>query len=352
MGMPPISTADLDAIVSATAALWDEMRDQRLFLTGGTGFFGCWLVESFLHANRTLGLNASVTVLSRDPGAFLRKLPHLRGQPGLELFTGDVRDFSFPTAPHAFVIHAATEASAQQLAERPHQMLSTILAGTVRTLDFAAQAGTRKLLLTSSGAVYGTQPPGLLHITEDFTGAPDPLLPASVYGEGKRAAELMCALAANAELEVKIARCYAFVGPHLPLTTHFAAGNFLGDALAGRPIRIASDGGSQRSYLYAADLAIWLWTMLFRAPSMRAYNVGSQDAVSIRQLAEAVAVNVNPTTVVEVASQPDPARPAHRYIPSTARARDELGLLQTVPLDEALLRTAAWYRLKSEETRP
>ncbi len=345
----PLPTHDLDEILDATRSLWDEIRGQRLLLTGGTGFFGCWLVESFLYINRALTLDAHLTVLSRDPERFLAKVPHLRGQAALTLHPGDVRDFRFPAGEFAYVIHAATEASAKQLAEHPHQMLSTILAGTERTLDFAAQAGTRKLLLTSSGAVYGPQPPPLTHMPEDFPGAPDPLLPHSVYGEGKRASELMCALAAHRTirpgLEIKIARCYAFLGPHLPLDAHFAAGNFLGDALAGRPIAIASDGTAQRSYLYASDLAIWLWTMLLRAPSLRAYNVGSEHTVSIRELAEVVAAAVNPSTSVHIAQSAIPGALPLRYIPSTARAQQELGLRQTVPLDEAFRRTAAWLGL-------
>ncbi len=350
MAMPPLPTRDLDEILNATRPLWEEMRGQRLFLTGGTGFFGCWLVESFLHINRTLTLDAHLTVLSREPERFLAKVPHLRGQTALTLHQGDVRSFDFPPGSFPYILHAATEASAKQLAEQPYQMLSTILAGTERTLDFAAQAGTRKLLLTSSGAVYGPQPPTLSHMPEDFAGAPDPLLPSSVYGEGKRASELLCALATQnslqPSLEVKIARCYAFLGPHLPLNAHFAAGNFLSDALAGRPIAIASDGTALRSYLYASDLTTWLWTMLFKAPSLRAYNVGSEDAVSIRKLAEVAAAAVNPSVPIHVANSPPPGVLPPRYVPATARAQQELGLRQTVSLDEAFRRTAAWHGLK------
>ena len=346
MAMPPLPTRDLDEILDATRPLWEEMRGQRLFLTGGTGFFGCWLVESFLHIERTLALGAHITVLSRDPKRFLDKVPHLRGQGALTLHAGDVRDFRFPEGEFRYVIHAATEASAKQLAESPHQMLSTILAGTARTLDFAATAGTRKLLLTSSGAVYGPQPPTLTHMPEDFAGAPDPLLPQSVYGEGKRASELMCALATQSSMEAKIARCYAFLGPHLPLDTHFAAGNFLADALADRPIAIASDGTALRSYLYASDLTTWLWTMLFCAPSLRAYHVGSEEVISIRELAEVAAAAINPSTAVHVAKSPPVGALPPRYIPSTTRAQQELGLRQTVSLDEAFRRTGAWHGLK------
>jgi dTDP-glucose 4,6-dehydratase len=341
---PPVPQGDLDEILTATASLWPEMRGRQTFLTGGTGFFGCWLVESFLHINRTLTLDAQLTVLTRNPGAFLTKMPHLRDEAALRLIEGDVREFRFPSGAFDFIIHAATEASAKQLAERPEEMTSTILDGTQRVLALAAASGTRKLLFTSSGAIYGPQSAEISHISEDLATAP-----ATAYGEAKLAAEALCAHAASPALEIKIARCFAFVGPHLPLDTHFAAGNFLADALAGRPIRIVSDGSSERSYLYAADLATWLWSLLFAAPSRRPYNVGSEEAVSIRELAEAVVRAVNPAVAIEIAQPIDPTRPPQRYIPSTARARAELGLRQTVSLEEGLRRTSLWHQLKSKQ---
>ena len=247
-----LSIVDLDLVIEQTQELWEEMRGQRVFITGGTGFFGCWLVESFCHVNRTLGLGARATVLTRDPARFAAKAPHLASDPAITLHAGDVRSFEFPAGEFRFVIHAATEASAKQSAEEPMEMLSTILAGT-----------ERKFLLTSSGAVYGRQPAELTHVPESYDGAPDPLNAASVYAEGKRASELMCAVhqkaaeANGVKFEAKIARCWAFCGPHLPLDAHFAIGNFIGDVLAGRSISIEGDGTPRRSYLYAADLAAW-----------------------------------------------------------------------------------------------
>jgi len=343
-------SGDLEGIRLATGGLWEEMRGQRIFLTGGTGFFGCWLVESFCYVNRELGLGARATVLSRDPAKFAAKCPHLAADPAVTLHAGDVRNFDFPLGEFRFVIHAATEAGSKQGAEEPLEMLTTILGGTERTLKFAMQCGARKFLLTSSGAVYGPQPAEMAHVPESYAGAPDPVDAASVYGEGKRASELMCAVyrktaaAKGVGFEVKIARCWAFSGPHLPLDAHFAIGNFIGDVLAGRPISIAGDGTPRRSYLYASDLAVWLWTILFRGPALVPINVGSGRDVSILELAQTVAATLAPGTEIKVAKLPVPGAAPSRYVPSVARAEALLGLRETVGLEESIRRTATWSR--------
>lgn len=334
---------DLGLIASHTSDLWDELRGKRLFLTGGTGFFGCWLVESFCHANRLLGLGAEITILTRNPIAFAAKCPHLAADSAVSLHTGDVRDFTFPAGEFAYVIHAATEARARQAADAPLEMLSTIVAGTERTLEFASTHGTSKLLLTSSGAVYGAQPGGMTHVPETFDGAPDPLKPGSVYAEGKRLSELLCAIyQQKSGVECKIARCWAFCGPHLPLNEHFAIGNFIGDVLAGRAIQIQGDGTPRRSYLYAADLVVWLWTILFRAPALVPINVGSAHDVSILDLAQTVAATLNAQTEIRIAQKATQGAVPARYVPCVDRAEQMLGLHETVSLEEAILRTAEW----------
>jgi nucleoside-diphosphate-sugar epimerase len=344
MKQPPLPSEDLDHILSQTRSLWAEMRNERIFITGGTGFFGCWLLESFAHINRELGLNAHATVLTRNARAFAEKCPHLVANPALSFLEGDVRDFSFPGADYQYIIHAATETTGEQAAERPFEMLTTIIDGTARVLDLARTNATRKLLLTSSGAVYGRQPTGMTHIPEEYLGGPDPLNPASDYAEGKRVSEQMCALqSANGSVEIKIARCFAFVGPHLPLDAHFAIGNFIGDVLAGRQIRIKGDGTPRRSYLYASDLAIWLWTMLFRAPSLIPINVGSGHDLSILELAQTVAQSLGASAGVHVEKEAVPGAYVARYVPSVGRAKDLLGLEETVNLQEAIRSTAVWH---------
>jgi nucleoside-diphosphate-sugar epimerase len=340
----PLPRQDLELVLEQTAPLWEEVRGERIFLTGGTGFFGCWLVESFCHINQALNLGARMVLLTRNPAAFKAKCPHLTANASLAYYEGDVRSFVFPDGGFGYVVHAATDTSARAAAEVPLHTFSTIVGGTERALQFAAGSGVRKFLFTSSGAVYGKQPPGITHIEESYIGSPSPVDPASVYGEGKRAAELLCALHQNpGRLDCKIARCWAFCGPHLPLDQHFAIGNFIGDVLAGRPILIQGDGTPRRSYLYAGELATWLWTILFRAPALVPFNVGSSHDVSILELAQTVAGTLNPQTEIRVARQPNPDVAPLRYVPCVDRAQEVLGLRETIELDECVRRTAQWY---------
>ncbi len=341
---PQLPASDLDHILVHTEGLWEELRGQHIFITGGTGFFGCWLLESFAWANEKFRLQAEAVVLSRNPAVFRAKAPHLAANPAIRFHVGDVCTFAFPQGDFAHVIHAATGASTALNEDDPLRMLDTIITGTRRVLDFAVQTRAKSFLLTSSGAVYGKQPPELSHIPEDHPGAPDPLAPSSAYAEGKRVAELLCALYHQQHgLATKIARGFAFVGPWLPLDAHFAIGNFIRDAMRGGPIEVKGDGTPYRSYLYAADLAVWLWTILLRGQACRPYNVGGNQEVTVADLAGEVRKALKPSAKIHIAARPRSTSLPQRYVPATTRAKSELGLVAAVHLPEAIRRTAAWY---------
>jgi dTDP-glucose 4,6-dehydratase len=346
---PTLFPEDLDHVLAHTRDDWEELRGQRLFMTGGAGFFGTWLIETFLWANQKLDLGAEIVVLSRDPAALLRKMPHLAGQPGLGFHAGNMCNFDFPPREFSHVIHAATgnydsSSALDLLAAFDHDVQ-----GTRRVLDFARQCGAKRVLFTSSGAVYGRQPSDLAHVPEDYAGSFATTDTSSGYGQAKRVSEFLCTLTSQAYgFEAKIARCYAFVGPYLPLDRNFAVGNFLRDALAGGPVIIQGDGTPYRSYLYAADLAVWLWTILFRGRSCRPYNVGSNRGLTIAALARAVLDVVAPAAQLRILQAADPSRPVLRYVPETRRAGDELGLRVEIGLRDGIGRTAAWHRDASD----
>lgn len=344
----PLAGEDLEHVLRHTAPLWERARGRRIFISGGTGFFGAWLLETLAYCNRELDAGIEATVLSRDPEGFARRMPHVAGDKCVRMVKGDVREFAFPEGRFEFVIHAAAATTADA-AGKPMERLATLVDGARRMIALAQAARARSFLYVSSGAVYGRQPAEMSHIPEDYVGGPEWLDADAIYAEGKRVGEQMCAVAAGeTETAFTIARCFAFAGPHLPLDQHFAIGNFVGDALAGRNIAVRGDGTPMRSYLYGADLAVWLWTMLLGGPAdgarLRVFNVGSGEAVSIRELAQTVVEEIDPRLKVEVAREAQAGAPRLQYVPDVGKAEQELGLRPRIGLREAIRRMAAWWR--------
>ncbi|MRS12087.1 MAG: NAD-dependent epimerase/dehydratase family protein [Actinobacteria bacterium] len=341
---------DLDHVLERAGELWERLRGARLYVTGGTGFVGRWMLESFAWANARMNLGAHLIALSRDPERFEVKAPHLAADSAISFVQGDMRTAGFPDGEFTHVLHMATETDQVQALARPSLEFDTAVDGTRRILDFAERCGAGAVLYTSSGAVYGRQPAGMTHVAEDAPIAPPAHDPKAAYAHGKRAAEFLCA-ARHAEngLPVKIARLFAFVGPHLPMDAGYAVGNFIRDALVGGPIRIAGDGTPLRSYLYAADLAWWLWTILLAGEPARPYNVGSDAEVSIRELANAVSSVLGGTSAVEIAGTPVQGVPPQAYVPDITRARGELGVGPAIGLEEGIRRTAEWWRATAGE---
>lgn len=316
----------------------------HIFITGGTGFFGKWLLAGLSCLLQDQPNEFRTTILSRNPRAFLASHPHFAEVPGFHFIEGDVINFDAGGENITHVIHAATPASATLNLARPEEMLEIILGGTRSILKLTSQNPVRRLLFTSSGAVYGPQPESINHIPENYFGAPDPTAFSSAYGEGKRVSELqLCLDAHKHNYDAVIARCFAFVGPYLPLDGTYAIGNFLRDALSGQDIIIQGDGRTVRSYMYAADLVVWLLTLLVKGKPSQAYNVGSPEALSLREVADRVVSATGTQSQVRVMKPPQPG-PANRYVPDTHRAQEELGLKASVDLDTAIRRTFEWNR--------
>jgi dTDP-glucose 4,6-dehydratase len=335
---------DLAHILHHAAVDLESLRGPRgsqIFLTGGTGFFGKWLLAALAHADAELGLELHLTVLSRDPAAFVRQYPEVAEIRAIQFIAGSVADYAHTFAPEEprfdFILHAATDTTAFTTEAEERDRSRTIVEGTRRMLELAQDSGVERLLNISSGAVYGaftSQPTGAKE--SDYESAQ----PLSPYAEAKRAAEQLCA---DSPVDFVTARAFAFLGPHLPLDAHFAAGNFLRDARRGGPILVRGDGTALRSYLHPADLVVWLLRILVRGQRARAYNVGSDEAVTIAQLARQTAAAVEPAPEVIIQSV-QAAGPQNIYLPDITRARTELNLDVAIRLADAISRTLTFLK--------
>lgn len=348
-----LPSEDLDLVLSLTPGFWSQYAGSRLFITGGTGFIGSWLLQVVQRANDRFDSRIEVLVLTRNPERARQQSPHLFGRADTRLVAGDVSTFAEAVGALDLCIHAAAEVGNPHQADHPLQVFDTIVQGTRRMLDLAQAAGARRFLLASSGAVYGPQPADLERMHESYRGAPDPLQVANAYGNGKRAAEwLACAYAAqsattpDASFAPTIGRIFAVLGPGLPLDGPFAAGNFIRDALAGRTLQIKGDGTPLRSYLYTADLCVWLLRILESGATGEAYNVGSEHALSIASLAQRVVETAGTSVPIHIQTPPPtmPHYPPTRYVPDTSNARQVLDLAEYTPLDTALRKTLQWTR--------
>jgi dTDP-glucose 4,6-dehydratase len=269
---------------------------------------------------------AEWVVLSRNPDRFVRENPRLAQQRGVSFVAGDVRDFAFPAGRFDGIVHAATSAlTTIDDAETE----SVIMDGTKRIVAFSEHAHCARILFTSSGAVYGPR--------ESAARETDACMPATAYGKAKLAAEKHLI---GSGLDVRIARCFAFSGPYLNRSIHFAIGNFIEDCLNNRPIVIQGDGTPLRSYLYADDLVEALFAVLARGRTARAYNIGSDYGVSIRALAETVRSVLGTRNEIVVKGKAQPGSKPSVYVPVIERARAELACDVRTSLEETIARSA------------
>ena len=283
-----------------------------------------------------------VVVLSRNPEKFLLQNPEFKKLAWLQFHRGDIgTPAGFPyDIKFTHVIHAAadsTDLSTMTNLDRYRQIVD----GTRNILDFAVRSGAKKFLLTSSGGAYGQQPSNLLSIPETYCGMPNPLIASNAYGVGKRESEILCALYCEQfGLQCVIARCFAFVGPDLRLDAHFAIGNFIRDALYEKMIAVSGDGTPLRSYLYQEDLAHWLFRILLEGAAGHAYNVGSDEVISISDLAKLVRDQIAPHKEVIIRDAVKENSDRNRYVPDIKKAKSELGLRVCTPLTDAIRLTA------------
>ncbi len=324
-----------------------EVFHRNLLITGASGFVGKWLLTSWVVAHEEFGATGRLTCISRHPSGYPDSLRRDALRAGVDFRFMDIRSLSACELPAIhWLIHAATPTTLGLTRTALTETVATILDGQRAMINFSNKNNLKRVLFLSSGAVYGTQPFNNEGLSENDLTGPNPLNPRTAYHEAKRMAESLGVTAAmDGGPEFVSARLFAFLAPLLPLDAHFAAGNFIRDALLGKNIELTGTGLSLRSYQYGSDLVTWLWTMLKRGQNLRAYNVGSNEVISIEHLANLI-IQTSGKHLAIVKPEVMHGYLESRYTPNIERAQRELNLSNVISLTTGIERTLSWWALK------
>jgi dTDP-glucose 4,6-dehydratase/UDP-glucose 4-epimerase len=334
---------DVKFIHSRLGPVLQSFNNKKILITGGTGFFGRWLLEILCVLVRDHNFRTELYVLSRNPGRFLNEHINFPFDQYITFIKGDVTDFSLPNIEIDYLIHMATTAAEETFAgEDQLKKLDLLYRGTRNTLENAVAGGVKKVLFTSSGVVYG--PSQEQFLSEEMLQAPQTNLESSALGEGKRLAEYLVAYyAKKAGFHYSIARCFSFFGPFLPLSIHYAIGNFVSDALTSEEIVVKGSGKELRSYLYMADAWVWLLRLLVEADN-EIYNVGSSSALTIEELAIEIRNALCPQKNVKILGLNHDIGNFSRniYVPNNDKISKKFGVTEWTSLSAGIKRMAGF----------
>ena len=310
---------DVSFLVDRSGVDIASLRGKRVLVTGGTGFFGVWLISALCSIKRSLGGQLEIVVITRSSAAFLSKAGLIALEDDIEIIQGDVREIKFAGGDITHLVHMATTNANETFAgEDQLNKLKVLYEGTKNVLEQCSNK-LENVLFTSSGVAYGAS--GSEKITELEPSALDTTDLTSSLAIGKIAAEYLISFyAAKLDYRFTIARCFTFAGQHLPTNLHYAFGNFIHNALCGDDIIIKGDGLDRRSYLYIGDAVSWLLRMLVE-PKNQLINVGSEHSLSVRELADLIA-NYSGVGVQILGKRSEIGNFKRvQYIPNTTKAR-------------------------------
>lgn len=339
---------DCEGVTSGLVSGIEELKGEKILITGGTGFVGTWIAELVSYLNDQHDFKTHLALLSSRAGSFQILAPHLANRPDITLIERDIRNLNDIPDDFGWIIHAAASPDSRVHASDPLRTIGVIVNGTDSVLDYAARLPEiKKIANISSGQIYGTQPWEIPGLSENYIGSLDCSAFNSAYPESKRIAETICAVYRNQQrLPIVNIRPFAFIGPYQRLDRPWAVNNFIRDSLHGGPIRILGDGQTTRSYMYPSDMAWWIITILVRGSVGTNYNLGSPHAVTLLELADIIAKQFPAPPRINISR--NTAFKSSKFVPNVDLAMKNLGLEITVDLETAIKRTILWNQMASK----
>jgi dTDP-glucose 4,6-dehydratase len=302
-------------------------------VSGAAGFIGSHLCERLLEkGHQVIALDSFLTGSPAN-------LEHLAAGPDFQLVKQDVCLPVMVEGPVDLVLHFASPASPVDFPAIPIEIVKVGTLGTHNMLGLALAKGAR-FLLASTSEVYGDP---LEHPQrESYHGNVNPIGPRGCYDEGKRCAEAFTMAYHRAHgLETRIVRIFNTYGPRMRLDDGRVIPNYFSQALRGEPLTVYGDGTQTRSLCYVDDLVTGALAVL-EGPDPLPFNIGSQDEVTMLELARIVKRVTGSGSEIEF--RPLPEDDPRQRRPDTGRASEVLGWTPTTSLEDGLRRTLEYFR--------
>ena len=271
----------LDEIALAAKSLdIDSLKGKTIALSGATGLIGSYLIDTVLsHTDFPIRIHALVRNRSKASERFSRYESDTR----LLIHEVDLMKPIEIEGKIDYVIHAASMTSPHEYATMPIEIMKTNIVGSDTMLSLADVHHARYLFVSST-EIYGTLTSET--IKEDELGYLNLLDPRSAYNESKRAGEtLAVSYASQRGLDIVIARLSRVYGPTQKDSDRKAMSQFLFAASRKEPIVIKSAGTQRFSYTYVSDAVSALVFLLTHGQSGKAYNVASEEVMSLKEIA-------------------------------------------------------------------
>lgn len=335
---------DLEAVLACAENDLRTLSGKHILLTGCTGFMGKWIVESLIYANKKLHSAIHLHLLTRDKSRFLRNMNSALDTEYLHFLECDIANLTPDLLPACDYIIHGSNLNNDGSSSWAWRHMNSAITGLQNILAVADFFKSNRGVFLSSGASHAAvhNAATTLQIKEPVDFSKKELSEGNVYGLTKHFLEVMLAAwFSEGKTTFPIARCFTFLGAHMPLAGTQAAGNFFNDALHGRAISIKGDGRAVRSYMYGVDMVVALLAILVRGQASRIYNVGSEKPVTIGEMAHTIAQFANvPTSILNNAVVAGNA-PSY-YVPKVRSLEEQLGVNPVFSLDEALESTWHW----------
>ena len=308
---------------------------KTILVTGGAGFLGSHLCDRLLHEGYAVIAMDNLLTGTTD------NIAHLAGRPDFRFIQHDVTEYIYLDGPLYAVLHFASPASPRDYHELPIQTLKVGSLGTHKALGLAKAKGAR-FLLASTSEVYGDP---LVHPQpETYWGNVNPVGPRGVYDEAKRFAEAMTmAYHRFHGVDTKIVRIFNTYGPRMRLNDGRAVPAFMSQALCNEDVTIFGDGNQTRSFCYVTDLVRGIIKLL-ESSENDPVNIGNPHEMTIKEIAETIIRMTGSKS--RLVQRPLPTDDPKVRKPDITRARTLLGWEPTVPLEQGLTSTIAYFRQK------